>query len=188
MPLATGPITARRAADNAICSAFAAAQAAVHGPALMQPGLADRIRADFAVAGYPLAVAGSTGIPALIETYPHPIIMQLCRSPRRLPYKAAKTRTYWPGLDAAARRERLRTVWERLHAALLDRLTVDLPDLNHVFSLSFAAMKPFEDRLDALACALGGLAYARGEAVPYGDRFAAIWLPRGCEAYRCWSA
>ena len=83
-------------ADNAICTAFAAAQAAVHDPVLMQPGLADRIRADFATAGYHLAVAGHTAIPALIETYPHPIMMQLCRSPRRVPYKAGKTRHTGP--------------------------------------------------------------------------------------------
>lgn len=188
MPLAAGPITTRRAADNAICAAFAAAQAAVHDPALMQPGLADRIRADFATAGYRLAVAGHTAIPALIETYPHPIMMQLCRSPRRVPYKAGKTRTYWPKLDVTERRDRLRDVWQRIHAALAERVTVSLPDLNQVFAHSFAALKPFEDRLDALACALAGLAFARGEAVPYGDDFAAIWLPRGAESYREWAA
>lgn len=188
MPLATGPIIARRVADNAICSAFAAAQAAVHDPALMQSGLADCIRADFAAAGYRLAVPGHTGIPALIETYPHPIMMQLCHSRRRVPYKAGKTRIYWPELDMAARRHRLRAVWERIHAALVERMTVRLPDLDQVFAHSFAAMKPFEDRLDALACALGGVAFARGEAVPYGDDFAAIWLPRGAESYREWAA
>lgn len=188
MPLAVGPIAARRAADNAICTAFAAAHASVHDPALMQPGLADRIRTEFAAAGYPLAVTGHTEVPALLETYPHPIMMQLCRSPRRVPYKVGKTRSYWPDQNAAGRRARLRASWQQIHTALAACMVLERPNLDYVFTLSFAAMKPFEDRLDAIACALAGLAYARGDAIPYGDTFAAIWLPRGCDTYRVWAA
>ncbi len=185
MPLAAGPIMGRRVADNAVSRVFGAAGAAVHSPSLMQAGLGAQVRNDFAQAGYRLAVGDSGArLPAMIETYPHPIMMQLCESRRRVPYKASKTLIYWPGADASERRRRLRSVWSRVYQELLARMTVRLPELDFVFSGGFSAIKRHEDALDAIVCALAGIAFARGEAVAYGDAFSAIWLPCGAEDFR----
>ncbi len=48
MPLATTPITNRRAADTAISSRFGPKGCAVHSPSAERPGaMADQLRADF---------------------------------------------------------------------------------------------------------------------------------------------
>ena len=72
MPLATTPITRRRAADTAISSRFGPKGCAVHSPSAERPGaIADQLRADCAALGYPLHTSGNeqTG-PSLIECYP----------------------------------------------------------------------------------------------------------------------
>jgi predicted RNase H-like nuclease len=48
---------------------------------------------------------------------------------------------------------------------------------------SGAAMKAFEDGLDALVCAIAGIAHFTGEVEAHGDEDAAIWLPSGCRDY-----
>ena len=186
MPLAVGPMVKRRAADDAISRMFGAAGASVHSPALMQPGLADRMRGQFEQAGYRLGVAspGGASLPALIETYPYPIMMQLCGSRRRVPHKASKTLTYWPGVGRAERRLRLRKVWSCIHREMSQRVTISLPDLDEAFDSSFAGIKRHEGALDAVLCTFAGIALARGNAVPYGDAFATIWLPREAEHFR----
>ena len=73
MPLATTPITSRRAADTAISSRFGPKGCAVHSPSAERPGaIADQLRADFAAFGYPLHTNGvDLAAPALIECYSH---------------------------------------------------------------------------------------------------------------------
>jgi hypothetical protein len=44
-------------------------------------------------------------------------------------------------------------------------------------------MKAFEDGLDALVCAIAGIAHFTGEVEAHGDEDAAIWLPSGCRDY-----
>ena len=68
MPLATSPITSRRAADTAISSRFGPKGCAVHSPSTERPGaIADQLRADFAALGYRLHTNGSEqSAPALI--------------------------------------------------------------------------------------------------------------------------
>ena len=69
MPLASTPITRRRAADTAISSRFGPKGCAVHSPSAEHPGaIADQLRANFAVLGYPLHTNGNEqSAPALIE-------------------------------------------------------------------------------------------------------------------------
>jgi len=72
VPLATSPITSRRAADTAISSRFGPKGCAVHSPSAERPGaIADQLRANFAALGVPLHTNGSDpAAPALIECYP----------------------------------------------------------------------------------------------------------------------
>ena len=66
-------------------------------------GLADRLRAEAARFGYPLATTVTvTGrAPALLEVYPHPALLRLLDARYRLPYKVANRRKYWPDATPA---------------------------------------------------------------------------------------
>ena len=88
MPLATTPITHRRAADTAISSRFGPKGCAVHSPSAERPSaIADQLRADFATLGYPLHTNGSEhSAPALIECYPHVALLALLKRDYRVPY------------------------------------------------------------------------------------------------------
>jgi predicted RNase H-like nuclease len=44
---------------------------------------------------------------------------------------------------------------------------------------SFNALKPIEDKIDALVCAWVGIKVPEGNAVAIGDEEAAIWIPNG---------
>ena len=93
MPLARTPILARRASDNAITRAFGGRYCGTHSPSAMRPGpLSDGLRAGFEDLGYPLRTAHAQA-GGLIEVYPHPALVVLAQAPRRLPYKATKTRS-----------------------------------------------------------------------------------------------
>ena len=87
MPLATTPITSRRAADTAISSRFGARGCAVHSPSAERPGaMADQLRADFSALGYPLHTNSSEqASPALIECYPHVALLALLKREKRVP-------------------------------------------------------------------------------------------------------
>ena len=69
MPLATSPITSRRAVDTSISSRFGPKGCAVHSPSAERPGaIADQLSADFAALGVPLHTNGSDpAAPDLIE-------------------------------------------------------------------------------------------------------------------------
>jgi predicted RNase H-like nuclease len=180
MPLANTPIVARREADNAVSRAYGARHCSTHTPSAIRPGpVSDRLRAGFTDLGYQLATQAIAG-PSLIEVYPHPALVELTGAGRRLPYKAAKVRAYWPGLAPAARRVRLIEVWADIIAALDGVIigvsaALPLPRAD----APVRRLKAFEDQLDAVVCAWSGICALEGAARPFGDLTAAVWIPTG---------
>ena len=181
MPLATLPIAGRRPADDAVSRAFGSRGVSAHSPSALRPGpLADSLRADFAARGYRLATA-ATGrrTPALIEVYPHASLLSLTGAAYRVPYKVQRSARYHPGTGV---RERIRRLHAEL-ASILDHLRdrlggieIALPAASNIPSLRL--LKRYEDALDGLVCAWSALRYRAGEAEPFGDETAAIWVPR----------
>lgn len=178
MPLSRAPITARRAADNAVSVAYGARHASTHTPSVTRPGrISDDLTAGFAAAGYPLLTCGEPEH-GLIEVYPHPALIELARADRRLPYKAAKAGKFWPALSPLERRLKLLATWSEI-VTLLDReisgvaeaLPVPEPGATGI------AMKAFEDKLDAVVCAWVGTRVLARTAIPFGDDDGAIWIP-----------
>ena len=146
--------------------------------------ISDALRADFAA--FDLEVCTAPPADGLIEVYPHAALIAFMGAPERLPYKAGKTRTYWPTLSLEDRRRKLRAVWSRIVEALDRRiagvaaaLAVPAPEARGW------RLKAFEDRLDAVVCAAVAIAALDGRAVAYGDAEGAIWVPSGDEAWRC---
>jgi predicted RNase H-like nuclease len=114
----------------------------------------------------------------LIEVYPHPALIAFLNAPRRLEYKAANARKYWPSLSVAERHRKLREVWtlivealERRIAGVADALPFPEADLRGW------RLKAYEDKLDAVVCAAVAIACLKGEAKTFGDEQAAIWVP-----------
>lgn len=182
MPLATVPITTRRAADQLVSQAFGAKHCAVHSPNADRPGaLATDLTEGFGSQGYPLATAETACgelLPALLEVYPHPAIVNLLRLETRLEYKVANARRFWPDCSPTERVSRLLANFEALHAALSTMVGgLDLPLPKEQEIRSPGHLKHLEDTLDAVVCAWVGVAYLEGEARAYGDRTAAIWIP-----------
>jgi predicted RNase H-like nuclease len=179
MPLARTPIVGRRVSDNAITRAFGGRYCGTHSPSAARPGpLSDRLRAGFAAAGYPLRT-GDARAGGLIEVYPHPALVVLAQARRRLPYKASKTRSYWPAETLAARRVLLAAEWARIVALLatrIDGVAEALPALPA--DAGGVARKAQEDMIDAVVCAWVGIAALEGAAEPFGDADSAIWVPR----------
>jgi predicted RNase H-like nuclease len=181
MPVGPKPIERRRCCDNAISRLYGARKAAVHSPSATRPGrLSDDLRAGFAACGLDVRLT----LPAngLIEVYPHAALIEFMDERERLPYKAAKTLTYWPDLrfQAEQRHIKLRAVWGLIVAALEARiagaaaaLPVPAPDVRGW------PLKAFEDRLDAVVCAAVAIAALNGAAVAHGDAEGAIWVPVG---------
>ena len=91
MPLATTPITSRRAADTAIASRFGPKGCAVHSPSALRPGaIADQLRERFGELGVPLhTTTPARQGPALIECYPHVALLALLNRDYRVPYKVS---------------------------------------------------------------------------------------------------
>lgn len=180
MPLARTPIVARRVSDNAITRAFGGRYCGTHSPSAARPGpISDGLRAGFEAAGYPLRTDDARA-GGLIEVYPHPALVVLAQAARRLPYKASKTRSYWPDESLAARRVLLAAEWARivgLLATRIDGVADALPPL--AADASGVARKAQEDMIDAIVCAWIGITALSGEAQPYGDADSAIWVPRG---------
>jgi predicted RNase H-like nuclease len=178
LPLAHAPITARRACDDAVSRAYARQKCSTYPPSATRPGpISDRLRLEFARAGYALCTT-DLSLPGIMEVYPHPALLALCDAPERLPYKAAKTRIYWPALDRVQRRERLVLQW----ADFVEHLERDISGVTAALPPPPAdargvALKAYEDMLDAVICAWIGIRALEGRARPYGDDQAAIWIP-----------
>ena len=162
MPLATTPITSRRAADTAISSRFGPRGCAVHSPSAVRPGaIADLLRADCAALGYSLQTNGSDQTsPALIECYPHVALLALLKCDYRLPYKVSRSGQYWK-TETLTRRERIARLLEQFQAIKegLDQhisgIPAFIPEPSEVTTL--ASLKSVEDRLDGLICAWIGI-------------------------------
>ncbi len=120
MPLSRAPIKARRFCDNEVSRRYGANKCGTHSPSEKRPGLiSDALRAGFEQAGYPLQTM-TLATPGIIEVYPHPALVVLSGAKHRLPYKAGKTKSYWPTLDREERRAQLDRQWSEI-IALLDR-------------------------------------------------------------------
>jgi predicted RNase H-like nuclease len=181
MPLSRLPIVGRRLCDRLVSSAWGARKCATHSPSAVRPGrISDELRGEFEAAGYVLWTRESAAKagPGLIEVYPHPALVELTGAASRLPYKAGKTKGYWPDLDPRGRRERLFAQW----LAIVEALDAEIAGVQSAFpeiaeGASGFALKAHEDKLDAVVCAWVGARVLRGRANAFGDADAAIWIP-----------
>ena len=177
MPLARGPITGRRAADNALTRAFIRRKCGVHTPNPERPGEAGRaVSEGFAACGFELATTAALGPgPHLIEVYPHAALIALLGLKERLEYKVARARQFWPECDAAERAARVRAALRRILGGLRREIR-GIPALPAAGG--GAGLKRFEDAVDALVCCWAGTRFLAGRAQAYGDAQAAIWVPK----------
>jgi predicted RNase H-like nuclease len=178
MPLSKTPIVQSRVSDRAVTSAYAARWCSTHQPSAVRPGaISDALREEFAALGFPLL----TTLPAdkgLIEVYPHPALVELSGSAKRLEYKASNIGKYWPSHTPLERRARLIAVWRKIAALLEAEITgieATLPDIEP--SSSGLMLKAFEDTLDAIICAWIAVCVLEERAKPFGDHDSAIWIP-----------
>lgn len=178
MPLSREPITGRRASDDAVSRAYGGRKCGTHSPSKERPGqISDDLRSAFEKLGYPLHTTDISGL-GVIEVYPHPALVELTAATERLKYKAAKTRAYWPTLSPLDRRQRLLEEWSKI-IRLLD---VRIAGVAHEFEgfqerTRGFELKATEDALDAVVCAWVAICALDGEAVPFGDKDSAIWVP-----------
>jgi predicted RNase H-like nuclease len=154
----------------------------VHSPTATRPGpLSETVGRGFERRGYRLATtARPRELPALLEVYPHTALLSLLGAERRVPYKIARSRRYWPEEPPEGRRARLLAQWRTILEALRGRAGIEISP--RVFALparctSFSGMKRYEDALDAILCAWVGAEFLRDRADPLGDDTAAIWTP-----------
>jgi predicted RNase H-like nuclease len=188
--MSTEQITCRRTADNEVSKAFGAMKCSTHNPTPERPGrwgvaLMTSINATF---GTTLVTELSSGaIPALIEVYPHPALLTLTEAKERRKYKFGNRAKYWPGCDSATRIAKVLDEWRTIQAALASRIE-DLEKFLQVPCTgrrpSGREMKAFEDALDAVVCAWVATCYLDGTTHPYGDRMAAIWIPKAADETR----
>ena len=181
MPMANVPITGRRVPDNAISLEFGASWCGTHSPGPDRPGaLGATMSEGFRELGFRLATTetppGET--PKLLEVFPHVALLKMMGADRRVPYKVARARRYWPKHSPEMRRQLLLKEWARILEALSQEvrdITLELPAPSSMGSV--LGLKPFEDVMDAIVCAWVGVEYLRKNAKPYGDDTAAIWVP-----------
>ena len=178
MPLANSAITGRRVSDDAVSRAYGARHCGTHSPNVIRPGpISRQLSQGFTDEGYPLSTA-SLSLPGVIEVYPHPALVELARSPRRLPYKLAKIRAYWRDQSPAVRKSLLLGEWSRIVDLLEERIIgvrAALPALP--VHAPRKALKGYEDQLDAVVCAWVAVCALEDRAEPYGDQDSAIWIP-----------
>jgi len=182
MPMARHPIRGRRPSDIEVSKAYGARSAATHSPSAERPGkISDALRLAFEHAGYPLRTldAASARTKGLIEVYPHPALIEFLKAPRRLEYKVARTRLYWPGLQSAEERvAQLCKVWRRIVQALDQHIAGVAAALPPPASSERGwRLKAYEDKLDAVVCASVAIACLDGKASGLGDVDSTIWIP-----------
>jgi predicted RNase H-like nuclease len=182
MPMARYPIAGRRPADDAVSREYGTRWCSTHTPSKDRPGgISDRLRADFHREGYPLATNWLAGA-CLIEVYPHPALIELTASERRLCYKVQKQRKYWKDASRQERLSNLIAVWSliissiEIHIAGISKW-IPLPNCGEYVPVR--DLKAFDDRLDAVICAWVGVCVLEDRARPLGDSDSAIWIPSG---------
>jgi len=181
MPVATVPITGRRAADNRISETFGKRGCSTHSPGIDRPGdLGAALSREFQSSGYTIATASDSSgtLDRLIEVYPHPALLSLLRRNARVPYKVSKARKYWPALPASERGKAILTELHAIRDGLQAELGVFELPLPLISTLTtHRILKRFEDALDAVVCAWVGTRYIEKKALAFGDSTAAIWCP-----------
>ena len=182
MALSRLPITGRRVADNRTSSAFGRQWCGTHSPSAERPGrVSDGLLRGFEDEGFRLATAGAgRRLPArpVVEVHPHAALVRLLGAERRLPYKLSRARRYHPDATLEEARGRVLTTWR----AILDGLETSVRGARRLLppdpsALPPSRLKAVEDALDAIVCAWIGVEVMRGNAEPYGDETAAIWVP-----------
>jgi len=178
MPLAHSPIVGRRTSDNDVSKAYGARKCGTHTPSASRPGrISDDLKESFERAGYPLQT-NTVVPPGVIEVYTHPALVELADASERLPYKAAKVRSYWPLLKPFERRARLYGKWREIVELVESEIagvSVLLPRLE--LNASAIDMKAYEDTLDAVICAWVAGCALEGRAKAFSDENSAIWIP-----------
>ena len=183
MPLATTPISGRRATDTYISSRFGPKGCAVYSPSAERPGaIADQLRADYAALGYLLHTNGSgQATPALVGCYPHVALLALLTRGYRVPLWLSRTAQYWKA-DQLSRRKRIERLLEQFQAikAGLSEQINGIPEFIPAPSevKTLASLKPVENTLSGLTCAWIGSEHLAGRNVGLGDDTAAIWVPQ----------
>ena len=191
IPLAAGPIIGRRPCDSAISRAYGAKGASTHSPSSSRPGAVSasvfaelsRLKYSFATAN---AVSGDKMAQRwFLETYPHPVIIEMLGLEERLPYKVSRIWRYWPGMALEARWRQVVKQLGTLRDALAERIegvATAIPEPCWVLEQGWRRrrrlLKGIEDALDALICAYVGMEFLSGRATPFGDEEASIWIPR----------
>ena len=181
MPVATVPITGRRAADNRISETYGKRGCSTHSPGIDRPGdLGTALSREFQSSGYTIATASdpSGTLDRLIEVYPHPALLSLLRRNARVPYKVSKTRKYWPALSPSERGKAILTELHAIRDGLQAELGVFELPLPLISTLTtHRILKRFEDAFDAVVCAWVGTRYIEKKSLAFGDSTAAIWCP-----------
>lgn len=177
LPMALGGVRGWRRADLETTRAFSRFGCPVHSPTAERPGeWGDRIVAGLADRGYHLALSNPCGEGCFAEVYPHTVLLDIYRRARRLPYKAGRSKQYWPECGREERVSRLvrtyEAIWRRLETWWR------LPPFPGVgASPRMKELKGCEDLTDALLCLHAAAAIQTGRYLPYGDGTAAIWNP-----------
>ena len=117
----------------------------------------------------------------LVEVYPHPALLVLLGEDYRVKYKAGKARKFWPELTAGECRVEVVAVWGRILDALrqvIEGIDLPIPVALEAMAMTTAALKRYEDALDALICGWIGIEYLEGRCTAFGDPSAAIWTPQ----------
>jgi predicted RNase H-like nuclease len=183
MPISRINIVGRRPADDEVSRRYGAQKCGTHSPSALRPGvLGEQFTRDLEKHGYQVASAMSpvATVPAVIEVYPHPALLQLLRAPTRVPYKIAKSASYYRNLEPRERRTRIVTTWREILFELtrvIANVTLELPPSSQLATIPNSELKRYEDTIDALICAWIGVNYLEGRCEAFGDEHAAIWLP-----------
>jgi predicted RNase H-like nuclease len=191
IPLSPLGVQGRRAADNAISKEYGRQWASTHSPSAERPGrVSNDLFQELSRSGYSwmsdakgMHLGGHTR--CFLETYPHPVIIEMLGLDKRLCYKVAKRQRYWPSLTPNKRWRNIALELDRLHDALASRIggfADSVPKacavLDSAPKSKGTALKGIEDALDAVVCALVGCHFLEGSAVAFGDQHSAIWIPR----------
>lgn len=174
-------VTASRAADRQVTSRFGRRRCPAYSPTPTSPGpVADAYWRAFAALGFLHATAAgpAPGPRALLEVYPHTALLSLLRVPCRFEYKVGHSLKFWKGAGVPERIAKVLGQFGRIARALSGAFAgVDFQLPTEAETATLAALKPWEDRLDALVCAWMGVRYLEGGAVPLGDATSAVWCP-----------